>query len=270
MRLNARIRIGLALLLLLAAASVLAPAIVADPFTIATANRLQAPSPDYLLGTDNLGRSILSRTVYGGRISLLVGLTVATISVVFGLSLGLVAGYFRKVDNVIMRFMDGVMAIPGVLLAIAVVTVTGPGVYTVIFAIAIPEIPRVVRLVRAVVLTIREQPFVEAAISSGSTHLKVLVRHVMRHTLAPLAVQATYIAGSAILTEAALSFLGIGTPATTPTWGNMMANGRNYFILAPWIILMPGIGASTAVLTINLLGDGLRDRLDPRLAYRIR
>lgn len=270
MRLNARIWIAVMLLLLLAMASAFAPALVEDPFTIDTANRLQPPSSDYLLGTDNLGRSILSRTVYGGRISLVVGLAVAVISVAFGLLLGLIAGYFRKTDNVIMRFMDGVMAIPAVLLAIAVVTITGPSILTVVFAIAIPEIPRVVRLVRSLVLTIREQPFVEAAISSGSTHMKVLVRHVMRHTLSPLAVQATYVAGSAILTEAVLSFLGIGAPATIPTWGNMIANGRAYFALAPWIIFIPGISVSIAVLTINLLGDGLRDRLDPRLAYRIR
>jgi peptide/nickel transport system permease protein len=169
-----------------------------------------------------------------------------------------------------MRIMDGVMAVPAVLLAISIITITGPGVYTVVFAIAIPEVPRVVRLVRSVVITIRERPFVEAAISAGSSHLKILIHHVMRHTFAPLAVQATYIAGSAILTEAALSFLGIGAPATIPTWGNMMANGRSYFLLAPWIILVPGFGVSVAVLAINFLGDGLRDRLDPRLAYRLR
>jgi len=270
MRLNSRIWIGFTLLFLLAAVSVLAPFLVGDPFLIDTANRLQPPGGEHLLGTDNLGRSVGIRTVYGGRISLFAGLAVAVISVAFGLSLGLVAGYFRRLDNVIMRIMDGVMAVPAVLLAISIVTITGPGVYTVIFAIAIPEIPRVVRLVRSVVITIRERPFVEAAITSGSSHLKVLVRHVMRHTFAPLAVQATYIAGSAILTEAALSFLGIGAPATIPTWGNMMANGRNYFQLAPWIILVPGLGVSVAVLSINLLGDGLRDRLDPRLAYRVR
>jgi peptide/nickel transport system permease protein len=189
---------------------------------------------------------------------------------VFGFAIGLVAGYFRHLDNILMRAIDGIMAIPSVLLAIAVVTLTGSGVTTVIAAIAVPEVPRVARLVRSVVLTIRELPFIEAAIASGSSSFKVLRLHILPHTIAPVIVQATYVAGSAVLTEAALSFLGIGIPATIPTWGNMIASTRNYFTLAPWSILFPGIAVSIAVLAINLFGDGLRDRLEPRLARRVR
>jgi len=262
--------IGMVLLGGLALPAIFAPYLVGDPFAISTANRLRSPSKVYPFGTDNVGRSVLSRTVYGGRISLLVGGAVATISVVFGFAIGLVSGYFRRLDNILMRVVDGIMAIPSVLLAIAVVTLTGSGVATVIAAIAIPEIPRVARLVRSLVLTIRELPFVEAAIASGSSSFKVLRQHILPHIIAPVIVQATYVAGTAVLTEAALSFLGIGTPATIPTWGNMIASMRSYFTLAPWSILFPGLAVSIAVLAINLFGDGLRDRLDPRLARRVR
>jgi peptide/nickel transport system permease protein len=262
--------IGMLLLGGLALPAILAPHLVGDPFAISTANRLRPPSAAYPFGTDNVGRSVLSRTVYGGRISLLVGGAVAALSVVLGLAIGLVSGYFRRIDGILMRVIDGIMAIPSVLLAIAVVTLTGSGVGTVIAAIAVPEVPRVARLVRSLVLTIRELPFVEAAVASGSSSFKVLRLHILPHTIAPVIVQATYVAGSAILTEAALSFLGIGTPATIPTWGNMIANMRNYFTLAPWAILVPGVAVSIAVLAVNLFGDGLRDRLDPRLARRVR
>jgi peptide/nickel transport system permease protein len=270
MRFNRRMLIGLFLLGGLALAAIMAPFLVGDPFAISTANRLRPPSIVHPFGTDNFGRSVLSRTVYGGRISLIVGGAVAAISVVFGFAIGLPSGYFRRIDNVVMRVMDGIMAIPSVLLAIAVVTLTGSGVGTVIAALAVPEVPRVVRLVRSLVLMIRELPFVEAAVASGSSSFKILWLHVLPHTVAPAIVQATYVAGSAILTEAALSFLGIGTPATIPTWGNMIANARNFFSLAPWMIIFPGIGVSIAVLAVNIFGDGLRDFLDPRLARRVR
>jgi peptide/nickel transport system permease protein len=270
MRFNRRMSVGLLLLGVLALAAAMAPLLVGDPLAISTASRLSPPSLAHPFGTDNFGRSVLNRTIYGGRISLVVGAAVAAISLVFGLAIGLVAGYFRRIDDVVMRVMDGIMAIPSVLLAIAVVTLTGSGVGTVIVAIAVPEVPRVVRLVRALVLIIRELPFVEAAVASGSSSFKVLRLHILPHAIAPLTVQATYIAGSAILTEAALSFLGIGTPASIPTWGNMIANARNYFALAPWVILFPGTVVSIAVLAVNLFGDGLRDRLDPRLARRVR
>jgi peptide/nickel transport system permease protein len=265
-----RIAAGLGLLVVATAAALLAPLIASDPLAFNTPGRLRPPSLDYLFGSDNFGRSIFSRTIYGAQISLTVGLTVALISVAIGLTIGMVAGFHRRLDNVIMRIMDGVMAIPAILLAIALAAITGGGVIAVIAAITVPEIPRVVRLVRSVVLTIRELPFVDAAIASGSTGTRIMLRHILPNTIAPLVVQATYVAASAILTEAVLSFLGIGTPATTPTWGNMIANGRTFFAIAPWVILFPGIGLSLVVLSVNLLGDGLRDRLDPRLAHRMR
>jgi len=190
-------------------------------------------------------------------------------SITLGLMIGLMSGYFRKVDLVVMRLMDGLMAIPAILLAIALVALTRASVSTVIFAITIPEIPRVVRLVRAVVLSVREAPYVEAAIAGGTPTWKILLRHIVPNTIAPLIVQATYICASAILIEAALSFLGAGTPPEIPTWGNMIAQSRLFLSRAPWTIFAPGIALALVVLAVNLLGDGLRDRLDPRLARRM-
>jgi peptide/nickel transport system permease protein len=260
---------GAALLLLIALAAVFAPVIANDPLAFETINRLRGPSETFWLGTDSLGRDVYARMVHGARISLLVGLSVALISVLIGSLVGLLAGYFEKVDAIVMRLMDGIMAIPAILLAIALVALLGASVKVVIIAIAIPEIPRVTRLVRAVVLSVRALPFVEAARSNGTRVAKLLRRHILPSTVAPLIVQATYICASAILTEAGLSFLGAGTPPEFPTWGNMIASSRLYLQIAPWTIFAPGICLALVVLAVNLLGDGLRDRLDPRIARRM-
>ncbi len=260
---------GAALLLLIALAAVFAPYIAGDPLAFEPINRLRGPSETFWLGTDSLGRDVYARMVYGARISLLVGLSVAVISVLSGSVVGLLAGYFERVDAIVMRLMDGIMAIPAILLAIALVALLGASVKVVIIAIAIPEIPRVTRLVRAVVLTVRALPFVEAARSNGTRVAKLLRRHILPSTVAPLIVQATYICASAILTEAGLSFLGAGTPPEFPTWGNMIASSRLYLQIAPWTIFAPGICLALVVLAVNLLGDGLRDRLDPRIARRM-
>ncbi len=260
---------GAALLTLIALAAIFAPLIAGDPLVFEPINRLRGPSNTFWLGTDSLGRDVYARMVYGARISLLVGLSVAFIAVLSGSLVGLLAGYFEKVDAVVMRLMDGIMAIPSILLAIALVALLGASVKVVIIAIAIPEIPRVTRLVRAVVLTVRGLPFVEAARSNGTRIAKLLRRHILPSTIAPLIVQATYICASAILTEAGLSFLGAGTPPEFPTWGNMIASSRLYLQIAPWTIFAPGICLALVVLAVNLLGDGLRDRLDPRIARRM-
>jgi peptide/nickel transport system permease protein len=220
------------------------------------------------MGTDSLGRDVYSRVIYGARVSILVGVVVAVISIVLGLVIGLVAGYVRWLDAVLMRIMDGLMAIPGILLAIAVVSLFRAGLFSVIVAIVVPEIPRVVRLVRSIVLTVREEPYVEAAVLAGTPTPLLLARHVLPNTVAPLVVQGTFICGSAILVEAILSFLGIGIPPETPTWGNIMAEGRNLFRIYPHNIFFPGLFLAVTVLAVNMLGDGLRDALDAKMAKR--
>ncbi|MGR3507571.1 MAG: ABC transporter permease [Paracoccaceae bacterium] len=239
-----------------------------DPLEMNPMNRLQGPSEEHFLGTDPFGRDIYSRVLIGGRVSLLIGIGAAVVSVLIGLVIGLIAGFFRLADTLIMRVMDSLMAIPSILLAIALVALNGPSITSVIMAITIPEIPRVVRLVRSVVLTAREEPYVEAAIALGSSMPKILFQHLMPNTMAPLIVQGTYILASAILTEAILSFLGAGVSTEIPTWGNIMAEGRQYFRVKPELILWPGLMLSMCILTINLLGDTARDLLDPRLKKR--
>ena len=268
-RRNPTIVVGGVLLTLITLAALLAPLIARDPIAFEPINRLRGPSSEFWLGTDSLGRDVYARMIYGARISLLVGLSVALISVVSGAVVGLLAGYFSRFDAIVMRLMDGIMAIPSILLAIALVALLGSSVKVVIIAIAIPEIPRVTRLVRAVVLSVRDLPFVEAARSNGTRVAKLLRRHILPSTVAPLIVQATYICASAILTEAGLSFLGAGTPPEFPTWGNMIASSRLYLQIAPWTIFAPGICLALVVLAVSLLGDGLRDRLDPRISRRM-
>ena len=251
-------------------AAVLAPLMgTRDPTSMSPLQRLRPASDVYWLGTDHLGRDVWSRLVYGARVSVVVGLAVAGLSIFIGLVIGLVAGYIRWLDAVVMRVMDGLMAIPGILLAIALVSVSGASLMTVIIAIMVPEIPRVVRLVRSVVLTVREEPYVEAAVSIGTPMPLILIRHILPNCIPPLIVQATYVAASAMLTEAILSFLGAGTPPTIPSWGNMVAEGRLLFQIAPWNLLWPGVALAVTILSVNILGDGLRDRLDPKLAKRM-
>ena len=240
-----------------------------DPTAISPLMRLRPPSDAAWLGTDQFGRDIWSRLVYGARVSVIVGLAVAALSIGIGLVIGLVAGYIRWLDAIVMRIMDGLMAIPGILLAIALVSVSGASLLTVIVAIMVPEIPRVVRLVRSVVLSVREEPYVEAAISVGTKLPLILIRHILPNCIPPLIVQATYVCASAMLTEAILSFLGAGTPPIIPSWGNMVAEARLLFQIAPWNLLYPGIALAITILAVNILGDGLRDRLDPKLARRM-
>lgn len=269
-RRNPTIAFGAVLLAALIVVAVFAPYIAyADPFKLAPVNRLRPPSERWWFGTDQFGRDVFSRTVYGARVSLIVGLSVALFSSAVGLALGLLCGYFRRVDGLVMRVMDGLMAIPSILLAIALITLTRPGLGIVIVAIVIPEVPRIVRVVRAVVLSIRSQPYIESAIAGGTKNAKLLLRHVLPNTLAPLIVQSTYVCASAMLIEAGLSFLGAGVPPEVPSWGNIIAQGRTFFQIAPWTILIPGTFLAITVLAVNLLGDGLRDRLDPRLARRL-
>jgi peptide/nickel transport system permease protein len=259
--------IGAIVLLALIAMAFLAPYLgTVDPQAIAPAKRLRKPSEIYWFGTDMLGRDVYSRVVYGARVSLTVGLFVALFATLIGLFLGLVTGFMRWVDGIVMRIMDGLMSIPGVLLAIALMALTKASLENVILAITITEVPRVVRLIRSLVLTLREQPYVEAAIAAGTRTPRILVRHILPNTIAPLLVQATYICASAMLTEAILSFLGAGTPPNIPSWGNIMAEGRSLFQIATYLIFFPGVFLSLAVLSVNMLGDGLRDALDPRLA----
>lgn len=261
--------LSLALLLLLIAVSVFAPLLAShDPAALTPRKRLQGMSADYWLGTDSLGRDLFARILYGGRLSITLALLVAASSVAVGLVLGIVAGYFRRLDAPIMRLMDGVMAIPGLLLAIAMVALGGAQISTMVLAIAIPEVPRIARLVRSVVLSVREEPYVEAAFGMGSSVPSVLVRHILPSTINPLVVQATFVCAAAILTEAVLGFLGLGFPPEVPSLGSIIAEGRPYFQRAPWIILFPGAFLALLILAINMFGDALRDRLDPRLARK--
>jgi peptide/nickel transport system permease protein len=260
---------GAAVLIVMTVLTLLSPYITSDPLEIDPILRLKQPSSEYWFGTDYLGRNIFSRTLHGGKISLIVGLGVAIFATLTGLVIGLVSGYSRPIDAVMMRIMDGLMAIPEILLAITLVAITSASIQNVIMAITIPEVPRVARLVRSIVLTIREEPYVEAALSVGTGIPKMLWRHILPNTLAPLLVQATYVFAAAVITEALLGFIGAGTPPEIPSWGNIMAEGRTYFQLAPWIIFFPGLFLTLTVLAVNIFGDGLRDMLDPRLARQM-
>jgi len=277
------VRIGAAALLLLALVALAAPWLgTVDPTLFDPVSRDLRPGETgeimtldgetiqhrFLMGSDSFGRDIYSRVLYGTRVSLLVGICSALAALAFGIVCGLASGYLRWLDGPLMRVMDGIMAIPAILIAIALVALWRPTLSTVILAIAIPEIPRVTRLVRSLVLTLREEPFVEAAVSLGTSTPKIMFGHILPNTLAPLIVQGTYIVGFAILIEAILSFLGVGLPPDIPTWGNIMAEGRVQFVAYPHNVFFPGIFLALTVLAVNMLGDGLRDTLDPKMAKR--
>jgi peptide/nickel transport system permease protein len=264
------VMIGVMLLLAMAAMALLAPYLgTVDPLAVAPVKRLRPPSELYWFGTDSYGRDVYSRTLYGARVSLTVGLSVAMFGTALGLAIGLVTGFVRRLDFVVMRVMDALMSVPPVLLAIALMALTKASLGNVVLAITITEVPRVARLVRSVVLSLREQPFVEAAVAAGTGFWRTLLRHILPNTIAPLLVQATYICAAAMITEAVLSFIGAGTSPEIPSWGNMMAEGRSYFQIKPYLVLFPGAFLSLTVLAVNLVGDGLRDALDPRLARRL-
>ena len=240
-----------------------------DPTALAPAKRTRPPSEQYWFGSDMLGRDVYSRVLYGARISLIVGFSVAICAASVGLFIGLVSGFIRSVDAVVMRIMDGMMSIPAILLAIAMMALTRASVENVIIAITIADVPRVSRLVRGVVLTLREQPYVEAAIASGTRLPMIIIKHILPNTLAPVLVQATFLCASAMIAEATLSFIGAGTPPIIPSWGNIMAEGRALWQVKPYIVFFPAVFLSITVLSVNLLGDGMRDALDPRMAKRI-
>ncbi len=267
LRRHPSVAIGGGLLILMALIGIFAPLLwTTDPTAISPARRTRVPSELYWFGTDMLGRDVYSRVVYGARVSLLVGFSVAILSSVIGLTIGLFAGFVRWADGIIMRIIDGMMSIPPILLAIALMALTRGSIQNVIIAITIAEIPRVARLVRGVVLSLREQPYVEAAVANGARVPRIIWRHILPNTFAPMSVQATYICASAMIVEAILSFIGAGVPPATPSWGNIMAEGRALWQVRPHIILFPAVFLSITVLAVNLLGDGLRDSLDPRLA----
>ncbi|HYC65154.1 MAG TPA: ABC transporter permease [Reyranellaceae bacterium] len=281
---NPGVIIGGTILLIMALIGLLAPLLgTVDPQRIDPASRNKKPGTELtvrmddgtttkrvaIMGTDSLGRDVYSRVLYGARVSLVVGLAVALISVAIGTVIGLISGYVRWLDGIIMRIMDGLMAIPGILLAIALVSIWRAGLITVIFAIVVPDVPRVVRLVRSIVLSVREEPYVEGAISVGTPTWILMFRHILPNTIAPLIVQGTFLAAAAILVEAALSFLGIGIPPEIPSWGNIMAEGRTLFRVFPHNIFFPGIFLAFTVLAINIMGDGLRDTLDPKMSKKV-
>jgi peptide/nickel transport system permease protein len=262
--------LGAGLLMVLFLSAVFAPYVgTVDPTALAPARRMRPPSAQFWFGTDMLGRDLYSRVIYGTRVSLLVGFSVATLASAIGLAIGLVGGFVRWADAVLMRVMDGLMSIPPILLAVALMALTRGSVGNVIIAITVAEIPRVARLVRGVVLTLREQPFVDAAVAAGTRTPVILWRHILPNTLAPIIVQATYICASAMITEAILSFIGAGTPPIIPSWGNIMSEGRALWQVKPFLVFFPAVFLSITVLAVNLMGDGLRDALDPRMAKEV-
>jgi peptide/nickel transport system permease protein len=257
---------GLILFGIIVLAGVLAPWIAgSDPNHLVMRQRFQPPSADHWFGTDNFGRSLWSRVIWGAQLSMLMGISVVALNAVFGTLIGALAGYFRALDNVLMRINDSLMAFPAILLAIAVTSILGPSTANVVIALAVVYIPRTARIVRASVIVLREMEYVQAVVAAGGGHWRILRRHILPNAMAPLIVQLSFLFAYTVLSEATLSFLGLGAVPPTPTWGNIMAEGRQYMTDAPWIIGIPGLALAITVLGLNLLGDGLRDVLDPRL-----
>jgi peptide/nickel transport system permease protein len=257
--------VGAVLMTLMIGVGVLAPLIGGDPAHMDVAGRLAAPGRAHWFGTDDVGRDVWSRVVYGARLSLLVGVAVVVLSFVVGVVCGVVAGYYRRLDNVVMRVMDGLMAFPAIVLAIALMAALGPSVINVIVAIAVVYSPRVARVVRGSVLVIRETSYVEAARALGASDFTLIARHVLPNCLSPVIVQGSFVFAAAVLTEAALSFLGVGVPPYVPSWGVILAEGRLYIQQAPWLVLYPGVAIMLTIFGLNLFGDGLRDLLDPKI-----
>ena len=257
--------VGLILVVVTAAVGVLAPVIAGNPTRMEVSARLQSPGSTHWFGTDDLGRDVFARVVYGARLSFVVGVAVVALALLVGLTAGLAAGYFRRLDNVIMRVMDGLMAFPAIILAIALMASLGPSVTNVIVAIGVVYMPRVARVVRGSVLVVRETAYVEAARALGVRDVSIILRHVLPNCLSPVIVQGSFVFAAAVLTEAALSFLGVGVPPYIPSWGNILSEGRLYLQQAPWLVLYPGAAIMITILGLNLLGDGLRDLLDPKI-----
>lgn len=269
-RRNPTIVIGCFLLAIMFVLAVFAPWLgTVDPQSINPSARLREPSSAHWFGTDMLGRDIYSRVMYGARVSLTVGFSVAVLATLIGVFIGLVSGFIRWADSIIMRVMDAMMSVPPILLAIALMALTQGSVQNVIIAITVAEVPRIARLVRGVVLSLREQPYVEAAIAAGSRTPKIILRHILPNAMAPIIVQATYVCASAMITEAILSFIGAGTPPVIPSWGNIMSEGKAIWMVKPYVVFFPALFLSLTVLAVNLLGDGLRDALDPRSAKKV-
>jgi peptide/nickel transport system permease protein len=257
---------GLVLFLIIATAAILAPWITdVDPNRLSMRNKFKPPGEGWVFGTDSFGRSLWSRVVWGAQLSMLIGASVVALNAVFGILIGAAAGYFRRIDNLLMRINDALMAFPAILLAIAVTSVLGPSTFNVILALGIVYIPRTARIVRSSVIVLREMEFVQAAVAAGAGHWRILTRHILPNAMAPVIVQLSFLFAFAVLSEATLSFLGVGAVPPTPTWGNIMAEGRDFMREAPWIITIPGIALMITVMGLNFLGDGLRDVLDPRL-----
>lgn len=257
---------GLVLFLFIAIAAILAPWITdVDPNRLSMRNKFKPPGEGWIFGTDSFGRSLWSRVVWGAQLSMMIGASVVALNAVFGILIGAAAGYFRRIDNLLMRINDALMAFPAILLAIAVTSVLGPSTFNVILALGIVYIPRTARIVRSSVIVLREMEFVQAAVAAGAGHWRILTRHILPNAMAPVIVQLSFLFAFAVLSEATLSFLGVGAVPPTPTWGNIMAEGRDFLREAPWIITIPGIALMITVMGLNFLGDGLRDVLDPRL-----